>query len=208
MARALLLMALLAAVASPVGSARGEVPLNLGTAPNLAWGEHQLALAGGWPVQSVGLSWGTALGWNPGVYGALDIRAPAQTWALGMSFCRPFAHGARTSLFFHFAGGALLQVPGTGARLGGEGQTGLTLGVGLGQRRRVTYEVGLVPSFQFGPGIADLRPVLRLRAQSGFTAWLGPEVGLAIRGRIGMASRAGTVPRLDWAAGLEFDRLF
>lgn len=208
MPRVLLLMALVAAATIPVRTASGEVPLNLGTAPTLEWGEHRLALAGGWPVQSAGLSWGTALGWNNSVYGALDIRAPAQTWALGMAFCRPFAHRSRASLFFHFGGGALLQVPEADARLGGEGQTGLTLGVGLGRSRRVTYEVGLVPSFQFGPGVAEPRPILRLRAQTGFVAWLGPAVALAVRGRIGLASVVGTLPGLDWAAALEFDRLF
>ncbi len=207
MPRVLILLALIAASAA-AAPARAEVPLNLGTAPTLEWGERRLSLAGGWPVQSAGVSWGTAQGWNNSVYGALDIRAPAQTWALGMAFCRPFAHRSRTSLFFHFGGGALLQVPDTGARLGGEGQSGLSLGVGLGRSRRVTYEVGLVPSFQFGPGIAEPRPVLRLRAQTGLVAWLGPEVALAVRGRIGMASMVGAVPGLDWAAALEFDRLF
>jgi len=208
MARPLLLMALLVLAVTAERPAHAELPLNLGTSPNLEWGEHRLALAGGWPVQSVGLSWGTAIGWNNSVYGALDIHAPAQTWALGMAFCRPFAHGGRTSLFFHFAGAALLQVPRDRPRLGGEGQAGLTLGVGLGARRRVTYELGLVPSFRFGPGIADPRPVLRMRAQTGFTFWLGPEVAVALRGRLGLASVVGTRPGLDWAAGLEFTRLF
>ena len=188
--------------------ARAEQPLGLGTAPNLEWGERQLALSGGWPIQSLALSWGTAVGWNNSVYGALDIRAPAQTWALGMALCRPLAHGARTSLFFHFAGAALLQVPDGGPRLGGEGQTGLTLGVGIGAKRRVTWEIGVVPSFQFGPGVADPRPVLRLRGQTGFTAWLGPMVAVAARGRLGAAGRVGEAPGFDWAAGLEFVRLF
>lgn len=206
MGRLLPLTAIVCLVAAaPV---RAEQPLGLGTAPALEWGEHRLALSGGWPIQSLALSWGTAVGWNNSVYCALDIRAPSQTWALGMAFCRPFAHGARTSLFFHFAGAAMLDVPDGGPRLGGEGQTGLTLGVGVGAQRRVTWEIGVVPSFQFGPGIAQPRPLLRLRAQTGLTAWIGPEVALAARGRLGLAGRVGSAPGLDWGAGMEFVRLF
>ena len=208
MVRLILLSASLVVALSTGMSARAELPSNLGSAPTLEWGEHRVSLQGGWPVQSLGLGWGTALGWNNSVFGTLDIRAPAQTWGVGMAFCRPFAHGERTSLFFHFAGAALLQAFEGRPRMGGEGQTGLTLGVGLGKQRRVTWEVGVLPSFRFGPGIAEPRPVLRLRGCTGLTAWIGPVVAISARGGLGFAGIVGTRPDPDWAAGLEFARIF
>ena len=187
--------------------ARAEMPASAGAAPTLAWGEHQLVLQGGWPVQAASIAWGTSLGWNNGAYASLDIRG-AQAGA-GMWFCRPFAHGVRTSLFFHLGGGALLQHPASGpVRLGGEGRAGITLGVGIGRRKRVTLELGTAPTFRFGPGIVETRPVLGIHAAPGITVHLAPEVAVSLRGRLGMAGVAGVRPGLDWAASMAFQRVF
>ena len=187
--------------------ARAEMPAGAGVAPTLAWGEHQLALQGGWPVQAASIAWGTSLGWNNGAYASLDLRG-TQVGA-GMWFCRPFAHGVRTSWFFHFGGGALLQHPASGpVRFGGEGRVGINLGVGLGRRKRVTLELGTSPAFRFGPGIVETRPVLGIHAAPGITGHLSPEVAVSLRGRVGVASVAGEPPGFDWAASLAFQRVF
>jgi len=153
------------------------------------------------------VAWGTSLGWNNGAYASLDLRGALV--GAGMWFCRPFAHGVRTSLFFHVGGGALLQRPRGGPlRLGGEGRVGITLGVGLGRSKRVTLELGTAPAFRFGPGLVEIRPVLAVHAAPGITAHLSPEVAVSLRGRIGLASVAGELPAFDWAASLAFQRVF
>ena len=204
-ARLLVLCAVL--LATP--AAHAAMPLSPGSPPTLSWGEHLLTLQGGWPVQAVALEWGTARGWNNGAFATLDLRGPDHTWGAGMSLARSVAHGARTSLLLHIAGAVDLQHRRGGpVRFGGEGRVGLLLGVGLGPRHLTSLELGLVPTFRFGPGAFDRRPWLAAHGTAGFTAWLSRQVSVSGRGRAGPAARPGDPITLDWGAALVFGRVF
>ena len=190
--------------------ALASTPLDLGTPPTLDWGEHRLSLQVGWPVQAIGLSWGTRSGWAGGAFTALDPRAPDPLVAVGMSATRPLGHGQRTSAFFHLAGALDLRHhrPSGPMRIGGEGEAGVLLGVGLGKHRRATWDLGAVPSIRLGPGLASLGPHLGLHGRMGLTFHLAPEVALSARGRVGLVVQHRGDPALDWAAGLVMSRLF
>ncbi len=190
--------------------ARAAAPLDLGTPPTLEWGEHRLSLQVGWPVQAIGFHWGTRTGWAGGAFAALDPGQPDAVVTLGLTTSRPFAHGERTSLFVHLAGAADLQRrrPDGPLLLGGEAQTGLFVGVGLGALRRVTWELGIVPAIRVGPGLEDLGPTLLLHGSMGVTFHLAPEVALSLRGRAGIAGVPRFRPGFDWGAGAVVSRLF
>jgi hypothetical protein len=190
--------------------ALASAPLDLGTPPTLEWGEHRLALQIGWPVQAVTFSWGTRSGWAGSAFATLETGAPDTTIALGMATTRPFAHRDRTSLFVHLAAAFDLQPhhPGQRTRIGGEAQGGLFLGVGLGKLRRVTWELGAVPSLRVGPGLGDLGPTLAVHGSAGLTFHLAPEAALSLRGRVGIAGIPGQLVALDWGAGAVASRLF
>ncbi len=191
-------------------AARASAPLDLGTPPTLEWGEHRLSLQVGWPVQAIGLHWGTRSGWAGGVYGALDTQAPEPIFSFGLTTCRPFAHRARTSLFVHLAAALDLQHhrPAGPLRVGGEAQGGLFVGIGIGRQRRVTLELGMVPGLRVGPGLAGIGPTLLAHGSAGLTFHLAPEVALSLRGRAGIAGLPGYTPSLDWGVGAVLSRLF
>jgi len=192
------------------GLALAATPLDLGSAPTLEWGEHRLSLQIGWPVQAVHFSWGTRTGWAGGAFASLETGAPDTTIALGLVTTRPFAHRKRTSAFFHLAAALDMQPhhPGQPARFGGEVQGGLFLGVGLGRLRRVTFELGAVPSLRLGPGLSGLGPTLALHGSAGLSFHLAPEAVLSLRGRGGLAGIPAQPLALDWGAGLVASRLF
>ncbi len=193
----------------PCLSAGAATPLVLGAPPVLDWGEHQLAVQGGWPVEALALRWGTRAGWNLGLYGGVDLSGADPVWSPGMSFCRPFGHGPRTSWFVHAALGALLsRPPGGPLRLGGEGELGLALGVGLGPARRVTWDLGAVGGARLGPGTVALGPHLGIAGATGLTFYLDPVAALCLRGRAGVRGLPPGLPGLEWSAALVFTRLF
>jgi hypothetical protein len=190
--------------------ALASAPLDLGTPPALEWGEHRLSLQIGWPVQAASFSWGTRSGWAGSAFAALETSAPDPTIALGIATTRPFAHRQRTSLFVHLAAAFDMQPhhPGQRARIGGEAQGGLFLGVGLGKLRRVTWELGAVPSLRIGPGLVDPGPTLAVHGSAGLTFHLAPEAALSLRGRLGIAAVPGQLLAPDWGAGAVATRLF
>lgn len=189
--------------------ARAATPLSLGTPPVLDWGEHQLSVQGGWPVESLSLRWGTRAGWNLGVYGDVDLSSDDPTWSVGLSFCRPFGHGPRTSWFLHWALAPLLQrYAGGPTRLGGEAELGLDLGVGLGPNRRVTWDLGVVGGVRLGPGKVALGPHPGVLGATGCTFYLDSVAALSVRGRAGIRGLPPSVPSLEWGAALIFTRLF
>lgn len=191
------------------GGAQGAVPLSVGAAPGLDWGEREIDLQVGWPEQGLSVSWGTRIGWNNGFYASLDLRDPQAAWGLGLTACRPFAHRQRTSLFFHFGGGLLLQRPHGGpTRVGGEGQLGLVVGIGLGAQRRVTLELGFQPGLRVGPGLVALGPDLSAQGTGGLVIHLAPDVSIALRGRGGIRSDVSGAPGPTWGAGASFTKRF
>ncbi len=191
------------------GSARAATPLSTGAPPTLDWGEHRLDLQVGWPAQAVTLGWGARSGWNLGARASLDLAPATPHWGLGMTFCRPFAHGKRTSGFVHGNLGSLLSHrPGERPRFGGEGQVGIALGVGIGRLRHLTWDAGIAAGMRVGPGLVERVPTLRVDGSMGLSAWLAPTVSIGLRGRAGAAGTAGGAPGPTWSAGAVFTRLF
>ncbi len=208
MRRATLLLCLLGLLAG-ANVAMGAVPLSVGGAPGLDWGEREIDLQVGWPEQGLAVSWGTRIGWNNGFYTSLDLRDPVAAWGLGLTASRPFAHRQRTSLFFHFCGGMLLQrAHGGPTRFGGEGQLGLKLGIGLGAKRRAALEFGILPGMRVGPGLVALGPDLSVQGAAGMVIHLAADVSIALRGRAGVHGDVNGTPGLIWSAGASFTKRF